>query len=69
MEARPGLALQMVIAVYCHGGTHRSVAIAECLRHIGETVEGLMFFASSETLGETAMGEEDVQRNVLGMQK
>ena len=69
MEARPGLALQMVIAVYCRSGKHRSVAIAECLRYIGETVEGLMFFASSETLGETAMGEEDVQRNVLGVQK
>ena len=44
MEARPGLALQMVIAVYCRSGKHRSAAIAECLRHIGETVEGLMFF-------------------------
>ena len=26
-------------------------------------------FASSEALGETAMGQEDVQRNVLGVQK
>ena len=69
MEARPGLALQMVIAVYCRSGKHRSVTIAECLRHIGETVEGLLFFASSEALGETTMGQEDVQRNVLGVQK
>ena len=33
--------LHLVIAVYCRQGKHRSVAIAECLRHIGEEVEGL----------------------------
>ena len=69
MKQRPGLPLQMVIAVYCRSGKHRSAAIPECRMHIGETVEGLMFFASSEALGETAMGQEDVQRNVLGVQK
>ena len=45
MKARPGLALEMVVAVYCRSGTHRSLAVAECLRHIGNTVEGLMFLA------------------------
>jgi len=33
----------MVIAVYCRSGKHRSIAVAECLKHIGQRVEGLRF--------------------------
>ena len=36
-----GEELDLVIAVYCEHGKHRSVAVAECLRHIGEQIEGL----------------------------
>lgn len=32
---------ELVIAVYCRSGKHRSVAVAECLRHIGDAAEGL----------------------------
>ena len=57
MEARPGLPLQMVIAVYCRSGKHRSVAIAECLRYIGETVEGLMFLHPVKHLAKPTWGK------------
>ena len=64
MKDRPGKPLEMVVAVYCRSGKHRSLAIAECLRHIGEIVEGLVCFGSCEALLETGMGQHDVQMNV-----
>ena len=58
MEARPGLPLQMVVAVYCRSGKHRSLAVAECLSHIGETVEGLMFLAPVKNFAKPRWGNE-----------
>ena len=57
MKQHPGLPLQMVIAVYCRSGKHRSVAIAECLRYIGETVEGLMFLHPVKHLAKPTWGK------------
>ena len=39
-ERQTGSPLQLVIAAYCRGGKHRSVAVAECLRHVATAVEG-----------------------------
>ena len=58
MEARPGLALEMVVAVYCRSGKHRSLAVAECLRHIGETVEGLMFLDPVKNFAKPRCGNQ-----------
>jgi len=33
---------ELVVALYCRMGKHRSVAATECLRYIAETVEGIL---------------------------
>jgi hypothetical protein len=40
-RSQPGALPQLVIALYCKAGKHRSVAVAEVLRSIGEHVECL----------------------------
>eukprot|EP00418_Pyrodinium_bahamense_P076976 CAMPEP_0179068408 /NCGR_PEP_ID=MMETSP0796-20121207/29987_1 /TAXON_ID=73915 /ORGANISM="Pyrodinium bahamense, Strain pbaha01" /LENGTH=510 /DNA_ID=CAMNT_0020765463 /DNA_START=109 /DNA_END=1641 /DNA_ORIENTATION=- len=39
MMGQRGVPTELVVAVYCRQGKHRSVAVAECIRHIAETVE------------------------------
>jgi len=36
---QPGAPVRLVVALYCRTGKHRSVAVAECLRHIAEAAE------------------------------
>jgi RNase adaptor protein for sRNA GlmZ degradation len=48
--------LEFVVAVYCRSGKHRSVAIGECLRYIGERVEGLRFVAPVKHLSQKRWG-------------
>jgi hypothetical protein len=40
-RAEGDVAPSLVIAVYCRSGKHRSVAVAECLKYIGEKAESL----------------------------
>ena len=37
---QPGKRPELVVAVYCKSGKHRSVALSECLRHVCASVEG-----------------------------
>ena len=39
-DKQPGSPLHLVVAIYCRAGKHRSVAVAECLRHVATAVEG-----------------------------
>jgi hypothetical protein len=56
VQKRAGLELEMVVAVYCRSGKHRSVAIAECLRYIGDTVEGLRLNGEVKYLSKQRWG-------------
>ena len=56
-RSRGDSTVSMVIAVYCKSGKHRSVAVAECLREIGQRVQNLNFVGRHD-LSENSWGRK-----------
>ena len=60
-QEQPGKRPELVVAMYCKSGKHRSVAVSKCLRHVCASVEGFeveVLHISAPTWRRVCLGDE-----------